>query len=222
MLLLGPSVQRSMLLSNYFQQVRQGGTLTISQMLAENVDRTGFRPRLRLDHFEYDLTYELLRQYFPADQILMLPFELLQFDKAGFVSRLSQFSGVDIRPTIGEKIVNKKRGPAAMRVERFLNQIMPNPENPPESYGQYPIWVRGRNRIVKVIDKLTQDTQLGKGHKDSLRQFIEDFVSDYYDESNQRLGALLSTDLAALGYRVGTTNAHSTDRGMPASEASAL
>ena len=72
------------------------------------------------------------------------------------------------------------------------------------------------------IDKLTQDTQLGKGHKDSLRQFIEDFVSDYYDESNQRLGALLSTDLAAPGYRVGTTNAHSTDRGMPASEASAL
>ena len=194
--------QRSILLSNYFQSVRQGGTLTLEEMLEPKDYRPGFRPLLRLDHFEYDLTYALLSDHFDPDQILVLPFELLRKDKTEFLDRLSRFCAVDIPRETGEKTVYQKRGGGAMRLERFLNRFAPNPVNLPVEYSDYPLRVRARERIVSAFDKTSRRVGLKSRYQEDLQAQIDRHVGDYFDVSNKNMSKILQVDLGALGYRV--------------------
>ena len=194
--------KRSIIHSNYFQSVRQGRTLSISDMLNPKEFRDGFRPIIRLDHFEYDLTYSILRKFFRDDQLLILPYELLKFDKNLFLKKLGDFCGVDIKPDVGSMPVHKRRGVTAMRVERILNRIAPNPTHLPEEYHNYPIRVRSRNRIVNLVNRLSTHIDRKSNHLQYLQDKIEHHLGKYYEESNMRMSEILQLDLKDLNYRV--------------------
>lgn len=139
--------QRSMILSTYFQYVRQGGTRPLREMLKDN----GNRPVFYLSHFEYDLTHMVLQRFFDREDILVLPVELLKADKVDFVRRLSAFKGIDV-PDRSKRILNKRRPANALRA---LNKALPNPPVLPPHYADYPLRVRLRNRGVRLIDRLS-------------------------------------------------------------------
>lgn len=195
--------QRAMLLSNYFQYVRQGGTNSLSHMLIGSGERAGFRPMFRLDHFEYDLTYSLLRAHFDDEQILMLPMKLLRSDLSGFMKRLNDFIGVNYSwDFTGQKVVNRRSSPTALRVERVLNSVLPNPPALPERYSDYPLHVRARNRLVRTVDRFTSNKWFNTRFLEYLKEQIEEHVGAYFDASNRKVSELTGLNLASLGYRV--------------------
>ena len=190
--------QRSILVSNYFQYVRQGGRFRIEDVLTGNANRIGFRPIFRLDHFEYDLTHALMARFFPPEQILILPYELLKHDRADFLARLSAFTGADLSPETDGGVVNERDGTTALRVRRVLNGLIPNPAERPQKYEDYPVMVRARNRAVRWMDKVSKSS----GYDARLRAYVDSTVGDYYDASNAATSDLLGIDLKQLGYRV--------------------
>jgi hypothetical protein len=196
--------QRAMLLSNYFQYVRQGGTNSLSHMLIGSGDRSGFRPTFRLDHFEYDLTYSLLRAHFDDEQILILPMELLRSDLSGFMRRLNDFIGVNYSWDLTDQtVVNRRSSPTTLRVERILNGVLPNPPTLPERYSDYPLHVRVRNRLVRAVDRFTSNNNFSARFLEKIKGQIEDHVGAYFDASNRKVSELAGVNLASLGYRVG-------------------
>lgn len=197
--------QRSILLSNYIQYIRQGGNLKLHNMLTNNRERPGYRPLLRLDHFEYDLTYSILREFFDDSQILMLPYELLRADHQAFMKKLGDFAGADLSALRPAKAVHVRPGATAVRLEHFLNGIIKNPSPLPEHYKDYPIAVRARTKLVKWVDALSKNTPLNKNFFKSLEQEIESHVDNYFDISNARTSNLTGFDLSAYGYRAASS-----------------
>lgn len=84
--------QASMILSIYLQYLRAGGTQSISEFLHGRYTAASalFSP----DFYAYAKTVELYRDLF-NNEVLVMPYELLQRRKEIFISRLSQFCNVE-------------------------------------------------------------------------------------------------------------------------------
>ncbi|MDX8353108.1 sulfotransferase [Cognatiyoonia sp. IB215182] len=193
--------QKSMIVSQYFQFVRQGGSRSLLSMLEDNDSKVGFRPVIRKEHFEYDLMYNLLRRYFDADRILMLPHELLRRDPETYFAKLNTLLGTSLPSSLATETVNAKRSGSAAQVERFFNKMFPMPPDLPKDYKDYPLWVRARNRLMRNIDQFaTRYTNLGQSFEDKIKREAAGYIGDHFAASNTRLSKLLDIDLAALGY----------------------
>lgn len=194
--------QGSMLLSQYFQYIIQGGRLTLKEMLTNNLGRDGFRPLMRLDHFEYDLMHATACRYFPSEQVLLLPFELLREDRELFVGSILNFCGLEMDVPVPNRVVRKRRGAAALRVERFLNGLLPDPPIFPEEYKDYPLRVRARNRFVSLTDEVATKLGVGGGYTTTLQAEINAHVGTYFHQSNARTAEIVGYDIASLGYKL--------------------
>lgn len=193
--------QISMIVSQYFQFIRQGGTRSLRSMLQDNDNKVGFRPVIRKEHFEYDLMYRLLRQHFDADQILMLPHELLRQAPDQYFAKINNLLGTSLAPSLAKETVFAKRGGAAARTELFFNKLVPMPPDLPPDYTDYPLRIRARNRLVRNIDKFTTKyTNLGRAFEENVKAEAVSYLGDHFAASNSRLTQLLGDDMAALGY----------------------
>ena len=195
--------QEAILLSNYFQYIRQGGTRNLHQMLVGAGARVGFRPMFRLDHFEYDLTYSLIREHFTKDRIMFLPVELLRSNQERFMTLLSDFMGIDYHWRINApKIINRRSSSIALISERLLNKVFRNPHTLPEKYSDYPFRVRGRNRVVRTISKITAGRKVDDHYLNKMKTEISFHVKDYFRESNDRLSNITGIDFSDFGYKL--------------------
>jgi len=193
--------QKSMIVSQYFQFVRQGGSRSLISMLRDNDSKVGFRPVIRKEHFEYDLMYNLLRRYFDADKILMLPHELLRHEPDAYFAKLNTLLGTSLVSSAATETVNAKRSGSAAQIELFFNKMFPMPPDLPTHYDDYPLWVRGRNRVLRNIDRIaTRYTNLGQSFEDKIKRDAAGYIGDHFAASDTRLSKLLDIDLAALGY----------------------
>ena len=191
--------QNSMILSNYFQYIRQGGTLDLAEMLTAYKDRPGFRPIMRLDHFEYDLTYAITKKYFDPKQVLFCPIELLK-DGDRFLQSIADFLDIKRPEVSAQKVANKRSSDIGLSVERSLNRLLPNPAIRPANYGDYPLRVRARKRIVRLVDKYAGNINFGRSEGERLKALVDDYVGDYYAGSNDRLATITGLNLSAMGY----------------------
>ncbi|MEM9785102.1 MAG: sulfotransferase [Pseudomonadota bacterium] len=193
--------QVSMIVSQYFQFIRQGGTRSLISMLKDNDNQPGYRPVIRKEHFEYDLMYQLLRRYFDKDQILMLPHELLRQAPDVYFEKLNKLLGTSLSPSLAQETVFAKRGGITIQLEFLLNKVAPLPHELPLNYNDYPLWVRGRNRLLRNFDKVTSRyTNLGRSFESRIKKDAADYIGDHFAASNTRLADLLGDDLASLGY----------------------
>jgi hypothetical protein len=191
--------QRAMALSMYREYVRLGGQWPIEAFIGTGQERVGFAPFMRPDYLEYDILLTRYVELFGKQQVLALPFELLQQDGVQFEQRIHDFcqTGVVAQKFIPPWHVSLKG--AASAVQRQLNKICPPVP------GHY---AGGRlNRRIKraaffccrVVNKLTP----GWAHRyfdNRLKRATDARVGHYYRESNQRLAALTGFDLKNLGY----------------------
>lgn len=197
--------QRSMMMAQYLQYIRQGGSETIQTMLTGNMDRPGFRPILRRDHFEYDLSYDLACAHFPKEQVLFMPHELMRADPAAYMQRLNEFLGTTLEEKRLEQVVYARRGDAAILLERWLNHWVPVPAVRPARYEDNTRLVKLKNTLIKRIDPiLSRHTKMGARQIAAIRGFIDDTIGTEYAASNQRLSDRIGLDLAGLGYPVET------------------
>ncbi|MEL6681414.1 MAG: hypothetical protein AAFQ09_02070 [Pseudomonadota bacterium] len=193
--------QKSMIVSQYFQFIRQGGTRSLLSMLKDNDNKPGFRPVIRKEHFEYDLMYDLISKYFEQDRILMLPHELLRHAPETYFAKINALLGTALSPSLAQETVYAKRSGATVQVELFFNKVAPMPQDLPVDYNEYPLWVRGRNRLLRNVDKATSRFKyFGQSFEDKVKRQAEDYLGDHFAASNTRLSQLLDEDLASLGY----------------------
>ncbi len=199
--------QVSMIVSQYFQYIRQGGTDTLERLIDDTDMRIGRRPVIRKEHFEYDLMHGIFSQHFPDDQLLMLPHELLAQQPDVYFAKINGLLGTTLTPPEQKKAVHQKRSGAAAQVERVFNKFVDHPGNLPADYKDYPLAMRAQNRLVRYIDDFTKKyTNLGQRFEKKVERIATDSIGTYYSGSNARLAALLDCDLSALGYPCGPSD----------------
>ena len=198
-ILIGVREQKALLASLYYQYVRQGGTLPVEGFLQRDAGRRGFRPMVRLDHFEYDLMVDTYRTHWPEADILVLPMELLKADPASYLGRLYTFAGLPEGALPAAREVNVKRSNVTMRMERFFNRIFPTPDPRPERYADYPLSYRMKNSVLPRLERLGLGG-LGKSEHARINAHIEAIAGDYFAAPNRRLAEMTGYDLTAFGY----------------------
>lgn len=199
-IVIGTRSQKKLLVSLYYQYVKMGGTMPVTQFVTGPSTRIGFRPRVRLEHFEYDLMLDLYRRHYGADDILLLPMELLARDPGAYTRRLLDFAGLPEASLAPAPAENVRRAPVTMQLERFFNRFIPHPDPRPERYRDYSLAYRAKNRALRVFETLPGVARMGKAEQDRISAHIDTVVGDYYAESNARLAGMVDLDMADLGY----------------------
>lgn len=198
-IVIGIREQRALLASLYYQQIRQGGSQRVEAFLPAGPSRTGFRPTVRLDHFEYDLTYAHFRRFWAAGDILFMPMEMLMRDSDAYLQRLFGAVGLDTPADIRMKRVNEKRLEITMRMERLLNRFIETPNPRPAHFEDYPVAYRLKSRLLSAMDRATPLRRIGS-EEQKIKAYIHDRVGDHFATSNRALADATGLDLEALGY----------------------
>lgn len=199
-IVIGIREQRALLVSLYYQHVRQGGSKHVEGFLPAPRGRTGFRPTVRLDHFEYDLTHALFRRFWSAEDILVMPMELLMQDAQAYLQRLFGAVGRGAAPDdIRMERVNEKRLEITMRTERLLNRFIETPNPRPATFGEYPASYRFKSHLLSAMDRLAPLRGIGSEER-RIKRYIYDRVGDHFAASNRALSEATGLDLEALGY----------------------
>ncbi|RLJ36221.1 sulfotransferase family protein [Litoreibacter meonggei] len=201
-ILIGIREQRSMLRSIYFQYVREGGGQSLTEVLQTNLGRTGYRPPLRMEHFEYDLTIRHYARLFGAENILVLPVEQLKYDTSAYIASLASFLGADWKEPVPEDVVYGSRPETAMRLERVVNRILPKPAVRPKTYSRNPLWFRIRQNLLRKVEKPLARLEARAPRASAIDTEIEAFIGESFAASNARTAAMTGLDLTALGYPV--------------------
>lgn len=201
-ILIGVREQKSAILSLYYQYIRQGGTRHLQDMLVASRDGPGFRPVIRLDHFEYDLTIATYQRLFSPENVCALPMELLYRAPDDYARILGRFAGLSEPMPLPRQVVNAARTATSMRVERLLNGWINVPDLRAETYSDNPLSFRLKNRALRYLDQGLLAVA-GKPHRKYLSDTVSAVVGPAFAQSNQRLSALTGYDLAALGYDCG-------------------
>lgn len=199
-IVIGIREQKKLLASLYYQYVKMGGTDPITKFIKTPTHRAGFRPTVRLDHFEYDLMLQLYQRHWKREDILVLPMEALESDHDRYVGQLLEFAGRPEDRIAPRDAVNIRRSGVAMRMERAFNRILPPPNPRPERYRDYPLAYRLKNRTLKVLERVVPSQTLDQIEHTKIVKHIENVVGDYFQDSNRRLAEMAGLDLKALGY----------------------
>jgi hypothetical protein len=200
-ILIGIREQNSAILSNYSQYIRQGGTKPLMDLLTTARPGPGYRPTMRLDHFEYDLIIQHYARLFGSERVLVLPIEQLRQHPALYCERLKTFLSTTQDFQLPETVVNARRTAFSRGLERQLNKVVASPKIRAEAYSDNPFAFRLKNRVLRGVD-----TALGRFATSSsgqLKDQISSFVGDTFAASNARTANLIGQDLAALGYKTG-------------------
>ena len=214
--------QVAMIVSSYKQYVRMGGICSFEEYVAP--PRDGRMPLFRLENFCYHRLVEYYVALFGAGRVLVLPYELLQGDRAGFARRVLDYIGlveVQLPATRGPSTRAGRRtdhiGPDGLylpaqgldarvnvsltdlqtRLKRWVNLL---------SVGDslYPVRPRAPwllARLFGLIDRLGT-TNIGRRPSGRFRERAARAAGDRYVSSNRRLQRHVPCDLGSLGYRV--------------------
>lgn len=194
--------QESILLSMYYEYISQGGTKSFLDLCCPPYERIGFRSQFQIEYLEYDTLLDIAEKYLDTNNILMLPMELLKVDAVGFLSRIAEFSGVQIGPLASEAPVNERRRPLTMRAERLLNRILPTPHYLPSRYVDYPPRVRFKERLLRNLNRAEALLPKRLDLDGELARRIEELADGRFSRSNARTAEKTGFDLARLGYKV--------------------
>ena len=187
--------QRRMLLSQYLQYVRNGGTHPLEEFLTPQRAAEGFVPFFHWPYLESD---RLVRRYVELvgpDRLLVLPYEALADDRGAFVLRICGWAGVPAPPTVpSSPRANTTWAGLTYRVKRPLNGLARRDPAAPLASGRYQLLMRASHRLDRALPSWLHRPP----HRWAAR--VDAAVGQHYAESNRRLEALIGQDLRALGY----------------------
>lgn len=190
--------QALMVLSSFKQYARKGGVMPLRRLISPT-KRLRSTPQFDLAHFEYDRLIRLYRELFGAGRVLVLPYEFLREDPAGFVAEICRFCGVESPPMdeAGGRANVSHSGPV-LAVKLWFNRFFARgPQNPGC------IIPVGENRLVRdafaLIDRLVPGFVRRWSDRRMLRR-IRAVAGDRYRESNARTAGMTGLNLAGYGY----------------------
>jgi hypothetical protein len=196
--LIGIREQKSMAISAFREYIALGGTLTLKDFIGVGDEPISYTPILREEFLAYHYVVDYYQRFYGSENVLVLPIEQLQRDRAGYVQTLRRFCGCP-----GE--FNTDAGPnrvgwsaITLAARRTLNPLVPIS---PLSVGDRQMRHRLANRLCRAIDHLP------RGWSAAIERRWKDQVARRYAgifcESNRLLAKLTGLDLAAIGYDLG-------------------
>jgi hypothetical protein len=185
--------------SIYGQYVRQDGEWPIETFLGNGDEPPGFAPICRLDHLEYDLLASHYVRLFGADQVLVLPYELLPKSPIEFQQCIHDFAGTGAKADSEFERELAGLGAFSLKMMRRLNKFV---RQSPDWHGDWhrnPLLLRGKIKLFNTVDAILPRSWHKPEHN-RLANFIEKRTDGYYKESNRRLRELTRFDLKSYGY----------------------
>lgn len=91
--MIGIREQKATALSSFREYIFLGGTLSLEEFIGTGHEALSFTPILREDFLAYDLVVDYYQQLFGAENVLVLPIEQLQKDRAGYIQTIFDFCG---------------------------------------------------------------------------------------------------------------------------------
>ncbi len=158
-------------------------------------------PFFRFHFLEYHRLIDYYRTLFGAENLLVLPYELLLTRPEAFLGRIGEFAGV---PAIKVKPrqVNTSPSALALSVKRHANQWFVrdalNPSPPLAFDGSNEVFMRACRKV-----DATAPAALREGYERRWRRFAEQEVGTRYANSNTLTAELIGLDLRAFGYLCG-------------------
>lgn len=194
--------QKSEILSSYRQYIRRGDAASLSRFIGVGETRKpGIGAICQLDYFEYDLAIAYYHQLFGADNVLVLPFEVLVKDPQTASQKIIEFAGANGKFTSNPipKNVGFKAGTLMFRQQ--INGFCVPPETP-NSPRTLP-WRVGY-KLSELVDRF-----LPQKYHDRAEQYYRDSIAkavgNTFQESNKRTSHLIGINLSEIGYDCGNS-----------------
>ena len=191
--------QADVILSGYFQYLTGGGTLGIDKYLYSK--QNGLRPFFTGNHYHYHHIVSGYQGLFGKKQVLVLPYELFRLDKQAYLERIARFTGQEIKvQEVDTKVYRNKGEHQFTRYHfRFLNTMIKSTE-----LNNFSFWhgalTKGLSWRLLSFGKRLFPASLDQKLKVKLNAKISTYIAGRYEESNQKLNALIDDDLEDYGY----------------------
>jgi hypothetical protein len=195
--------QKSLIMSNYVQYLKNGGWHSPEWYLEPESD--GRQPVCSLRFWDYERLIALYDEIFGAQNVFALPYEILRKAPLEFVSHIARFAQVAPPGEIStaRTIVNARRPHVPSYYLRYLTALQRRssanafiPFLRGGKWGKY--LVRG---IKKACNTLTPST-LERNVELALANRIDKKIGGYFSESNLQAARRCGFDLNVLGYDV--------------------
>ena len=196
--------QRDMLHSNYRQYVVDGGACKLESYLHPAALGNSRVPAFTPAYFEYDRLIRCYRRLFDANDLLVLPYEMLGARPRAFLQAIERFAGVPpgAQPApIDESFVNPGRSAIGIALLRWANRLAHRNDLNPAPLVESAALSRFGGRLAGTTDRRLP-RRLGTGLDHRQRAIIAAYARDRYGDSNRRTSALSGLDLAEWGYDV--------------------
>jgi len=191
--------QQALIQSSYIQYIRRGGTMPLKRALTQKYDWR--MPFFNKAYFYYHLAADGYMNAFGRENVLVLPFEMLQREPETFVSSIYDFCGMEggYLPE-AEKRENKSNALAVEMLLRRFNVLLS--KNSLNAYSPIALTVsaKKKDRMKEALSRLVPDS-LEKRTKKRIRDDIRSALPpEAFRRSNTRLSELTGTDFGAYGY----------------------
>ena len=193
--------QSSWILSNYFQYLSIGGTHSLDKYLNTKYD--GKRPGFSPSHIEYHRHILDYQTKFGKENVLVLPYELLIFDKTIFIKKIEAFVGKSILIDdidFGKKYNLKKNQYLTYKfrpLNRFIHSSSVNNNSSLNSRFSSILVTK----LIKLIGSFIPNG-FNLSFKRKLSEKIMKWSHNRYDHSNRITQENIEIDLGKFGYSV--------------------
>ena len=192
--------QMNMLVSLYKTYVRMGGVASFRQYVEPIAGDLELLPPFVFSYLEYHRLICRYSDLFGVNNVLVLPYELLEQRPFVFVKRVCEFSGARMPQNFApRKRVNKSPSVLPLLLKRQANKWLIR-----STYNQSPLLPLNlpnlpAKRLVGKLDRALPE-RIGSLREDSWRQFAARKVEGRYEKSNAATKDLTGIDLSRFGY----------------------
>lgn len=186
--------QVSAILSTYFQYLRNGGHRSLRHYLTTKYD--GRRPGFSFDHFRYDRLIDCYQNKFSKEQVLVLPFEMLERDPQSFVSGIGSHLGIALSSALPFEEKENRGSPRLVEVKtRYLNLLKRS-----DSVNGYamPSW-RSNQKLIAFLRQGLARCVSDRREKACVARLLAEcrvLCGERFVESNRRTGEMIGRNLA--------------------------
>jgi hypothetical protein len=193
--------QAALIDSVYSQYITDGGALSLRRFLTPPPEPHFRRmPLFDLSRYEFDKIIAYYQRHFGRENVLVLPYELLDSSPQRFVDRISAFTGHPASPIVSSSSrANPRRTIAMQSFLAFLNRWFSRSELNPGGWMQVSQLGRRFERTRAVFDWVIPSA-LERRLQRKRRLMIQSLVGEGFAESNARTCDLIGLDLGQFGY----------------------
>ena len=189
--------QKSVINSVYGQYIREGGTMNLKTYLSKEWVAPYFQG-FNLVQYDYFQLVSLYTRLFKPENVLFLPYELLNKDSSAFIKSILNFAELDHEAGLAlmsKNVLNKTTSDSNLWLRRHVGKFVSNRRS-----------VSNQNAVCYNFHfkKMWKSLELPRFVDTALKRkkstIIQAHIGNTFQESNNSLQELTDVDFKSLGY----------------------